>query len=303
MAFVTKYWPSRLASDRAPPSFKTGVHSPRDLHASFEDMLGPSGPFSPFFTHWPKAGGCVQVWQDILSQGSQRSPLHRSKCRSSSPRRCSKELLPSTRGRYTSCAGRPCRFARLRRSTPTDSLQVCCTLLTVMGFTTFPVRSSRLRAEPRCRVPIRFPIGLAIPVARHPSKRSPRQKLCVASPRPIPSRRFRRCRLSVSACCHAGPGRLHAPARPQGLVPLPSPLLPPGVATWKPLVAPLGFVPSRCVALPESRQDRGPGWMSGSSHGRSFLLRGSQVASVSSPRLAPFCGLGGSSKIDRSGFQ
>jgi hypothetical protein len=54
MAFVPKYWPSRLASDRAPPSFKTGVHSPRDLHASFEDMLGPRRPFSPFSTHWPR---------------------------------------------------------------------------------------------------------------------------------------------------------------------------------------------------------------------------------------------------------
>lgn len=83
----------------------------------------------------------------------------------------------------------------------------------------------------RCRAASRVPSALAIPVARHPSKRSPRQKLCVASPRPIPSRRYRRWSLTVSACHHAGPGRLHTPARPQGLVPLPSPLLPPGVAT------------------------------------------------------------------------
>jgi hypothetical protein len=100
-----------------------------------------------------------------------------------------------------------------------------------------PLLAARCRAAPRC------PSGLAIPVARHPSKLSPRQKLCVASPRPIPSRRYRRCRLSVSTCRHAGSGRLHASARPQGLVPLPSPLLPPGVATWKLLVAPLGLFP------------------------------------------------------------
>jgi hypothetical protein len=172
-----------------------------------------------------------------------------------------------------------------------------------MGFTTFLVRPPELLAATRCRVSTRCSGLLAIPVARHPSEPSPRQKLCAASPRPIPSRRCRRCRLTTSACRHAVTGRRHAPAQPQGLVPLPSPLLPPGVATWKPLVAPLGFVPSRCVALPESRQDRGPGWMAGSSHGRSFLLRGSQVTSVSSPRLAPFCGWGGFSKIDRSGFQ
>ena len=116
----------------------------------------------------------------------------------------------------------------------------------------------------RCRAASRLPSTLAIPVACNPSKLSPRQKLCVASPRPIPSRRCRRCRLSVSACRHAEPGRRHAPARPQGLVPLPSPLLPPGVATWKPLVAPLGLFPTSGVAHvglcsePESRVQGSP---------------------------------------------
>jgi hypothetical protein len=54
MAFVPRYWPPRLASDRAPLSLKTGSHSPRDLHASFEDMTGPRGPFAPFFAHRPR---------------------------------------------------------------------------------------------------------------------------------------------------------------------------------------------------------------------------------------------------------
>jgi hypothetical protein len=165
----------------------------------------------------------------------------------SSPGRTSKEVLPSARGCYASCAGRPCRFSRLRRSAPTDSLQVCCTLLSVMGFTTLQVRLARPLAAARCRTLVRCKDPLAIPVARHPSKRSPRQKLCAASPRPIPSRRYQRCQLTASACCHASPGRFHTPARPQGLVPLPSPLLPPGVATCQPLVAPMGlFPPGAC---------------------------------------------------------
>jgi hypothetical protein len=120
------------------------------------------------------------------------------------------------------------------------------------------VRSARTLAAARCRAGAHCLVSLAVPVMRHPSKPSPRQKLCAASPRPIPSRRCQRCQLAVSACRHAGPGRSHAPTRPQGLVPLPSPLLQPGVSTWSPLVAPLGLFPSRRLARSDPRVDRNP---------------------------------------------
>jgi hypothetical protein len=139
--------------------------------------------------------------------------------------------LPSTRGCQASCAGRPCRFSRLRRSAPTDSLQVCCTLLPILGFATLQARSFWIRAGSRCRSTSRLHHIRAVPVTPHPSKRSPRQKLCTVSPRPIPSRRCLRRPLSCVACGHALRGCVQARARPQGVVPLPSPLLPPGVAT------------------------------------------------------------------------
>jgi hypothetical protein len=106
--------------------------------------------------------------------------------------------LPSTRGCQASCAGRPCRFSRLRRSAPTDSLQVCCTLLPIMGFATLQARELRIRVNSRCRSSTRRRRVRAVPVTPHPSKRSPRQKLCAASPRPIPSRRYLRRPFTAS---------------------------------------------------------------------------------------------------------
>ena len=80
----------------------------------------------------------------------------------------------------------------------------------------------------------------AFPVTPYPAKPSPRHQLCAVSPRPIPSRRYRRLELPARRCCHLYADRLCASARPQGLVPVPSPLPCPGVATWARLDPPLG---------------------------------------------------------------
>jgi hypothetical protein len=90
--------------------------------------------------------------------------------------------------------------------------------------------------------------ALAVPVAPYPAKRFPRHQLCVVSPRPIPSRRYRRFWLPVRRCCHLYTDRFHASARPQGLVPMPSPLPCPGVATWMQLDAPMGLFPQDDVS-------------------------------------------------------
>jgi hypothetical protein len=77
-----------------------------------------------------------------------------------------------------------------------------------------------------------IPSSLAFPVAPYPTEPFPRHQLCAASPRPIPPRRYRRFEPPTQPCCHGPDDCSCASARPRGLVPMPSPLLPPGVATW-----------------------------------------------------------------------
>lgn len=75
---------------------------------------------------------------------------------SGSPR---KRSPPSTRSCHSSSSFRPCRSSRLRRFTPLERLQVCCTLQPTMGFATFQVRGARVsrllpQGElPRARLP------------------------------------------------------------------------------------------------------------------------------------------------------
>jgi hypothetical protein len=114
----------------------------------------------------------------------QRSPLRQYRCRASSPGRA--EARPSARSCHAPNMFRPCRSSRLRRFTPLDTQQVCCTLHPALGFATFPVCflsfARRLGAG-----------GLPFPVAPHPSKLSPSQQVAVRHRAPIPSRRcFRR---------------------------------------------------------------------------------------------------------------
>lgn len=62
-------------------------------------------------------------------------------------------LDPSSRGCQASSSFRPCRFSRLRRLAPHSTLQVCCTLLPVMGFAWFPASfpdARRTRLAPFC---------------------------------------------------------------------------------------------------------------------------------------------------------
>jgi hypothetical protein len=89
----------------------------------------------------------------------------------------------------------------------------------------------------------------------YPSKPSPRHQLDAVSPQPIPSRRCRRFELPAGSCCHAPAVRSLASTRPQGLVPMTSPLLLPGVATSKRLVAPLGLFPSKLLFCTRRRAD------------------------------------------------
>jgi hypothetical protein len=88
----------------------------------------------------------------------------------------------------------------------------------------------------------------AFPVVPYPAKLSPRHQLCVVSPRPIPSRRCCRFWLPVRRCCHLHTDRWYASAQPQGLVPVPSPLPYPGVATRMQLDAPMGLFPQGGVS-------------------------------------------------------
>jgi len=134
----------------------------------------------------------------------QRSPLHQYKHRESTPGRLRRaDLRP---GLPHPDAFRPCRSSRLRRFTPLDTLQVCCTLQPVMGFATFP----GARADTR-----RHRLAPSIPVAQHPSKRSPLQQPSSVTPprrvhrRSVPPRRCSRsCQRDVP-CCHDVPQRRH----------------------------------------------------------------------------------------------
>jgi hypothetical protein len=110
----------------------------------------------------------------------QRSPLRQYRCRASTPGRAEARL--SARSCQTPDAFRPCRSSRLRRLTPLDTLQVCCTLHPAMGFAKFRV----------CSLPCarrRGVEGSPSPVAFYPSEFSPPRQAEVRHRTPIPSRR------------------------------------------------------------------------------------------------------------------
>jgi hypothetical protein len=68
---------------------------------------------------------------------------------------------PSARGCHVPDLFRPCRSSRLRRLAPSGALQVCCTLLPIMGFATFPVCRVVVRDLPCRRPPRRGRVGEA----------------------------------------------------------------------------------------------------------------------------------------------
>ena len=90
---------------------------------------------------------------DFLSWGSQRSPLYRYESSSSSPEVASEDAASLARGRYTSYAGRPCRFSRLRRSAPTGSCRSVAPCNRSWGSSRF--RSARAGA-PQSNVAVRW---------------------------------------------------------------------------------------------------------------------------------------------------
>lgn len=54
----------------------------------------------------------------------------------------------SVRGCHLPNTFRPCRFARLRRFSPSGTVQVCCALLPIMGFAMFPIRRALVLHQP-----------------------------------------------------------------------------------------------------------------------------------------------------------
>jgi hypothetical protein len=135
---------------------------------SFLRLVGPEGP-------------SVGVLDSSLGV-HQRSPLRQYRCRVSTPGWA--EARPSARSCQTPDAFRPCRSSRLRRFTPLDTLQVCCTLHPAMGFAMFPVCPGSL--------PEGSGLGLAFPTAPHPTELSPPQQVGARHRVPIPSRRCSR---------------------------------------------------------------------------------------------------------------
>jgi hypothetical protein len=125
-------------------------------------LVGPEGP-------------AVCVLDSSLGV-HQRSPLRQYRCQASTPGWA--EARPSARSCQTPDAFRPCRSSRLRRFTPLDTLQVCCTLHPAMGFAMFPVCLGSL---PEGSGP-----WLAFPDGATPFGASPSPAGRSASPRPDP---------------------------------------------------------------------------------------------------------------------
>jgi hypothetical protein len=143
-----------------------GVASSTETHCWFvrsvRRRVGPEGP-----------AVCVL---DYSLGVHQRSPLRQYRCRASSPGRA--EARPSARSCHAPSMFRPCRSSRLRRFTPLDTLQVCCTLHPAMGFATFPVGS--------CPLPEGWGREAGLPRWRHTLRSFP---LRSRSPR-VTARRF-----------------------------------------------------------------------------------------------------------------
>jgi hypothetical protein len=203
-------------------------------------------------------------------------PLARS--RSARPRGAARpgtRPRPSARRCHFPDSFRPCRSSRLRRFAPPCTLQVCCTLLPIMGFATFPVRRLLLLG---CLSAVEHPAGsltlrCAGPACLRPARAVPPESHRPAgawarvagggglsrwrktlrsfslassrsvSPRPLPSRRCAPSRLASGSLPVRGAsfGRPGGRPRPQGVAPLTNPLRRCGVATAQAPDAPLGF--------------------------------------------------------------
>jgi hypothetical protein len=163
-------WPLPQRFRRSWCRSNLGFASPTETHCRFVRSVSLlAGPEGPAF--------CVL---DYSLGVHQRSPLRQYRCRASSPGRA--EARPSARSCHAPSTFRPCRSSRLRRFTPLDTQQVCCTLHPAMGFATFPVGFLSFARGLGTR-------GWPSPVAPHPSKLSPSQQVAARHRASIPSRR------------------------------------------------------------------------------------------------------------------
>jgi hypothetical protein len=220
------------APGRASRSLKTCLHSPRDLHASFEDTLPVHAVLCDSFA--------ARGTGPVCSAGFVRtSSLGVPKDRPSTDARTNRplpETLPKMRFLRCEDATPHTRaalavshdFDGLLRLVPCRSVAPCNRSWGSPRFRS-ACSSSLCTALPPCSVIFH---SLAFPVAPDPTELSPRHQLCVASPRPIPPRRYRRSEPPTRPCRHGPEGCSRTSARPRGLVPMSSPLLPPCVATW-----------------------------------------------------------------------
>jgi hypothetical protein len=97
----------------------------------------------------------------------------------------------------------PLPLQRLRRFTPLDTLQVCCTLHPAMGFAAFPL----------CSLPLARRRGAgrsASSTALYPSELSPSQQVAARHRVPMPSRRRSRVPAWFLPCCHGRRSMLSA---------------------------------------------------------------------------------------------
>jgi hypothetical protein len=122
-------------------------HDPRAL-SSPSETTGPSCPFdldAPARHHLSAGQALNSRPSGLLSWGCPKiaPPLtSTSRVHSRHQLPASGSSLPSARGRQVPCSFRPCRSSRLRRLSPRNALQVCCTLQPTMGFATFQVQLS-----------------------------------------------------------------------------------------------------------------------------------------------------------------
>jgi hypothetical protein len=104
----------------------------------------------------------------------------------------------------------PLPLQRLRRFTPLDTLQVCCTLHPAMGFAAFPL----------CSLPLARRRGAgrsASSTALYPSELSPSQQVAARHRVPMPSRRRSRVPAWFLPCCHGRRSMLSAVRSTSGL--------------------------------------------------------------------------------------
>lgn len=131
--------------------------------------IRPRPPYRRFQRHF---GSRLHSW------GSSKIPIHRHHLRSPLPDK------PSLILRCAACQAvhsfRPCRSTRLRRFTPPEASQVCCTLQPIIGFAVF--QSTRVRHK-------FVRDGRGISPTAHALRSFSLASSCDASPRPLPSRR------------------------------------------------------------------------------------------------------------------